>query len=261
MPFYKWWKLPHHITMNKFKRILVTAALLAATASGSAFAQSAYKNFGKALNLINADNKQYHFGFILGFNSMDFNIDQSGVIASDDGKVWYADVTSLGTGFTVGIISDLRLGEHFDLRFNPVLMFNDRTVHYVDEKGTTPENDIDVTVKSSIIDLPLLVKMRAQRMQNFKPYLVAGPAVTLDLSRSQDCNLLLKQMDYGVEFGVGCDIYLPYFKLAPEFKMFLGMNDMLDKDRPDIVGTREEKWQNAIEKLSSRIFTLTFNFE
>ncbi len=245
--------------MNKLKKILATAALLAATAGSNAFAQSAYKNFGKALNLINADNKQYHFGFILGFNSMDFNIAQSGVRATDDGKIWYADVTSIGTGFTVGIISDLRLGEHFDLRFNPVLMFNDRSVHYVDEYGIA--NGDDVIIKSSIIDLPLLVKMRAQRMQNFKPYLVAGPAVTIDLARSQDCNLLLKQMDYGVEFGVGCDIYLPYFKLAPEFKMFLGMNDMLDKDRPDIVGTREEKWQNAIEKLSSRIFTLTFNFE
>lgn len=236
--------------------------MLVATAGTGAYSQSAYKNFGKALNLINADNKPYHFGFILGFNSMDFNIDQSGVIAEDDGKVWYADVTSIGTGFTVGIISDLRLGEHFDLRFNPVLMFNDRTVHYVNNKGTLkPEDEVDVVVKSSIIDLPLLVKMRAQRMQNFKPYLVAGPAVTIDLSRSQDCNLLLKQMDYGVEFGVGCDIYLPYFKLAPEFKMFYGFNDMIDKNRPDIIGTSEEKWQNAINKLTSRIFTLTFNFE
>ncbi|MBQ4034772.1 MAG: PorT family protein [Paludibacteraceae bacterium] len=244
--------------MNRVKRAFVAAVVFAITASTSAFAQSAYKNFGKALNLINADNKQYHFGFILGFNAMDFDISQSKVTA-DDGKIWYADVTSLGTGFTVGIISDLRLGEYFDLRFNPVLMFNDRTVHYVDQKGkAAPE---DVIVKSSIIDLPLLVKMRAQRMRNFRPYLIAGPAATIDLSRSQDCNLLLKQLDYGVEFGVGCDIYLPYFKLAPEFKMFMGFNDMIDKDRPDLVGTSNEKWQNAINKLTSRLFTLTFNFE
>lgn len=244
--------------MNKLKRIFVTAALLAATASTSVFSQSAYKNFGKALNLINADNKQYHFGFILGFNSMDFDIAQSNV-ADKDGKIWYPDVTSFGTGFTVGIISDLRLGEYFNLRFNPVLMFNDRTVCYRDPKGNpAPE---DIIVKSSIIDLPLLFKLRAQRMQNYRPYLVAGPAMTLDLSRSQDCNLLLKQMDYGVEFGVGCDVYLPYFRLAPEFKMFLGFNDMLDKDRPDLVGTDNEKWQDAINKLTSRIFTLTFNFE
>lgn len=244
--------------MNKIKKILLSVALLFACGT-SVYAQNAYKNFGKALNLVNADNKQYHFGFILGFNSMDFNIDQSKVVAPDDGKIWYGDVTSLGTGFTVGIISDLRLGEYFDLRFNPVLMFNDRTVHYVDDAGNPAEED--VTVKSSLIDFPLLVKMRAQRMRNFRPYIVAGPAMTLDLGRSQDCNLLLKALDYGVEFGVGFDIYLPYFKLAPELKMFYGFNDMLNKDRTDLIGSQDEKWQNAIYKLTSRLFTFTFNFE
>lgn len=243
--------------MNKFKKILLVASALCLSASASQ-AQNAYKNFGKALNLINADNKQYHFGFILGFNAMDFNIAQSNLPASD-GKIWYADVTGLSSGFTVGIISDLRLGEYFDLRFNPVLMFNDRTVHYVDQTGTPAEEDI--AVKSSIIDFPLLVKMRAQRMHNFRPYLVAGPAATLDLGRSQDCGLLLKALDYGTEFGVGCDIYLPYFRLAPEFKMFLGFNDMINKNRPEIIGTSDEKWQNAINTMTSRMFTFTFNFE
>lgn len=211
------------------------------------------------MNLINVDNKQYHFGFILGFNAMDFNVAQSNAVAKDDGKVWYADVVSMGSGFTVGIITDLRLGEYFDLRFNPVLLFNDRVVHYVDDKGQPAMED--VTVKSSVIDFPLLVKMRAQRMHNFRPYLVAGPAMTLDLGRSQDCNLLLKAIDYGAEFGFGFDVYLPYFRLAPEIKMFYGFNDMLDRDRPDIIGTTDEKWQNAINKLTSRMFTLTFNFE
>lgn len=245
--------------MNKILKTALIALAALTLGAHAALAENAYKSFGKALNLINADNKQYHFGFILGFNMMDVNIAHSNLVAPDDGQVWYADQTSLNSGFTVGIISDLRLGEHFDLRFNPVLMFNDRTLHFVDATGTPAEEDI--TIKSSIIDFPLLVKMRAQRMQNFRPYLVAGPAATLDLGRSKDCDLMLKAFDYGVEFGMGCDVYLPYFRLAPEFKMFLGMNDVLDKDRPDIVGTSQEKWQAAIDKMTSRIFTLTFNFE
>ena len=218
-----------------------------------------YRDFGHTMNLRNADNKTYHFGFILGFNTMDFNIDESGLKAADDGKVWFADVNSISTGFTVGMISDLRLGEYFNLRFNPVLLFNDRKVTFVAADGTpAPE---DITVKSTMIDFPLLVKARAQRMGNFRPYLLAGPAVTLDLGRSRDADLLLKALDYGVEFGFGCDVYLPYFKLAPEIKMFYGFGDMLDTDRPELEGTRNIKWQNAIEKLTSRLFTLTFNFE
>jgi hypothetical protein len=214
--------------------------------------------FGHVRNLINADNKLYHFGFILGLNAMDFNPSQSGAIATDDGKRWYGDVTDFGTGFTVGIISDLRLGEYFNLRFNPVLLFNDRKLHFVDEDGNPGE---DADVKSDIIDFPLLVKMRAQRMGNYRPYLLCGPAATIDLGRSKDCNILLKQMDYGIEFGFGCDIYLTYFKLGPEFKMFLGMNNMLDTDRPDLEGSKQMKYTQALSKLTSRMFTLTFNFE
>ncbi len=226
--------------------------------STSLAAFSQYGHFGTVRNLVHADNKLYHFGFILGFNSMDFNVAQSGVVAPDDGKIWYSDVDSWKTGFTVGIIGDLRLGEYFNLRFQPVLDFNDRTLHFVTDDGSDSR---DVVVKSTIIDFPLLLKMRAQRMGNFRPYLLAGPAATLDLGGSTDCEVLLKDVDYGIEFGFGCDIYLPYFKLGPEFKMFLSSNDLLDTDRPELEGTKEEKFTKSIRKLTSCIFTLTFNFE
>lgn len=239
------------------KHILGTLLTLFACSLSVQAQMSGYKHFGTVRNLVNADNKSYHFGFILGFNAMDFNVYQSNT-PSDDGRCWYADQTGLNAGFTVGIISDLRLGEYFDLRFNPVLMFNDRVMSYVSEDGEVGE---DVTVKSSIIDFPLFVKLRAQRSGNFRPYLLAGPAATLDLGRSRDCSLLLKQMDYGIEFGFGCDIYLPYFKLAPEVKMFMGLNDMLDRDRPEISSPEEVRCTAAINKLTSRILTFTFNFE
>lgn len=244
--------------MNKIKLFLLALSALLPSAM-PCHALNGYKNFGSVRNLVHSDNKTYHFGFILGFNTMDFNIDQSGARADDDGKVWYADVTSMPFGFTVGIISDLRMGEYFNLRFDPVLHFNQRTVHYVANDGS--EAVEDPIVKSTIMEFPLLVKARAQRTGNARAYLIGGPAMTMDLGRSKDCGLLLKAMDFGIEFGVGVDLYLPYFKLCPEFKMFLGFNDMLDKDRPELEGTKEVKWQNAIDKLTSRMFTLTFNFE
>ena len=249
--------LSHKNIFSSFLKTLVAVAMMAVAADS--FADSPYKHFGKVRNLVNADNKSYHFGFILGFNTMDFSPYQSGAFAESRKQCLYADVTTLSAGFTVGIISDLRLGEYFDLRFNPVLMFNDRTLHFVYEDGSC--TDEDIAVKSSIIDFPLLVKMRAQRKGNFRPYLIAGPAATLDLGRSKDCDILLKAMDYGVEFGFGFDIYLPYFKLAPEVKMFYGLNDMLDRDRPELEGTESMKFTNSLNKLTSRILTFTFNFE
>lgn len=242
---------------NIIIKIAATLSMFVMAQTSSAL-DSGYKHFGTVRNLVNADNKQYHFGFILGFNAMDFNATQSNLIDEMSGKRWYADQTSLDAGFTVGIISDLRLGEYFDLRFNPVLMFNDRTLNLIAEDGESAEA---ISVKSSIIDFPLLVKMRAQRMGNYRPYLIAGPAATLDLGRSKDCPILLKTMDIGLEFGFGFDIYLPYFRLAPEVKMFLGFNDILNPDRPDLMDTPDMKYTNALSKLTSRILTFTFNFE
>ena len=72
----------------------------------SAFQMASARSFGQVRNLINADNKPYHFGFILGFNSMDFNVSHNGIV-DKDGNRWYADQTGLAVGFTVGIIFTL----------------------------------------------------------------------------------------------------------------------------------------------------------
>ncbi len=233
---------------------IVFSILLLCLAISNVFPQGNYRN---AQNLIHVDNKLYHFGFILGLNTMDFNISNSGVVDAD-GKIWYAEQTSLSTGFTVGIISDLRIFEFLNLRFTPVLLFGDRTLTFIDQdKG----NETNVVVKSSLIDFPLLLKFRGQRYGNYRPYLIGGVSATLDLGRQSENVIMLTQMDYGIEFGVGFDIYLPYFKLAPELKMFLGFGDVLERDRPEIQNIADLKYTNAITKLTSRLFILSFNFE
>ncbi|MDA3846512.1 MAG: hypothetical protein PF505_08200, partial [Vallitaleaceae bacterium] len=59
----------------------------------------------------------------------------------------------------------------------------------------------------------------------------------------------------------GCDFYLPYFKLAPEFKMCIGFNNMIERERPLIQNDKDLKYTDTILKLTSRRFVLTFNFE
>ena len=116
-------------------------------------------NYGRVQNLIHVDNKRYHFGFILGFNVMDFNITNAGIV-TDDGKIWYAEQTSLSPGFTVGIISDLRIFEFLNLRFTPVLLFGDRTLTFIDEDKNSEKS---IAIKSNLINFPLLLKFRGQR--------------------------------------------------------------------------------------------------
>ena len=214
--------------------------------------------FGSVQNLVHVDNKLYHFGFILGFNTMDFNVVNSGVKDERDGKIWFGDQTSYTPGFTVGIVSDLRIFSWLNLRFTPVLLFCDRTLTFIDQER---ENIKEVVVKSSLIDFPLGFKIRGQRIGNYRPYLLVGHNFTVDLSRQRENEIMLKAPDFGIEFGVGVDFYLPYFKLAPELKMFIGLSDMIEYDRPEITNRNDLKYTYAITKLTSRLFVLSFNFE
>jgi hypothetical protein len=223
-------------------------------------------NVGEVPNLVNSDNKSYHFGFILGLNSLDFNPFQSGEVL-EDGKIWYGEDINFEVGFSIGIISDLRLAEYLDMRFCPVLYFGERTLRFVDKDGNEREGG-DVSVKSNLISFPLLFKIRGQRARNVRPYFLGGFAGTVAVGRDKEAPIMLKATDYGPEIGFGFDIYLPYFKLCPEFKAFFGLSDVINRDRPDIASADDLKFSGGVaggkgvfSKLSSRIFAISFNFE
>lgn len=223
-------------------------------------------NVGEIPNLVNSDNKAYHFGFILGLNTMDFNPFQSGEVL-DDGKVWYGEDINFEVGFTIGMIADLRLAEYLDLRFTPELYFGERTLRFVDSEGEERDGG-DVSVKSNIISFPLLFKLRGQRARNVRPYFLGGFAATVAVGRDKEAPIMLKSTDYGPEVGFGFDIYLPYFKLCPEFKAFFGLSDVINRDRPDIANAKDLIYsggefggKGVFNKLTSRIFAISFNFE
>lgn len=221
-----------------------------------AMAQHAH---GRTNYQINADNRLYHFGFTLGLNMMDFN-PTNAAVADEEGNVWFGEDTRMSPGFSVGIVSDLRIFSWLNLRFCPLLMFNERNMRFFDAEGKE-SNLGTVVVESNLMEFPLTFKIRGQRKNNFRPYLLAGAALTIDMGRDSEATLMLKQIDYGVEIGVGCDFYLPYFKIVPEFKVYLGLGDVLNRNRPEIADITEMKYTNTLSKLTSRLFIFSFNFE
>lgn len=79
--------------------------------SSPAFAQFGIFSKDPIINKENFDKQRIHFGYYLGFNALDFKMDYNKLTegATVDGK----------TGFNVGIIGNLRITEHLDLRLNP----------------------------------------------------------------------------------------------------------------------------------------------
>lgn len=210
-------------------------------------------------NLPYADDRPIHFGFFLGLNTMDFGIDLSR-IPQDDGNVYLAEVSSLMPGFTAGIISDLRLNRYFNLRFSPSINFSERKLTYRIE-GDNSGNITKQNLLSIPLMLPLHIKYSAERIHNFRPYVLAGGGVYLEFGRDKERDILLKPFDYYVEFGTGCDIYFPFFKFAPELKFAIGFNNMLTPIPQRDPGGYDSKYSNALSKLTTKMLTLSFNFE
>ena len=226
-------------------------------------------------NLTTFDDKKLHFGFTLGINMVDLSFVHYNQIM-DNPKYSYetipgvefsptskirADISKLTPGFTVGIVTNLRLSESFDLRFLPGMSFSERKLVYnipVIDLNSTKNTDF-YSIKSTFLDFPLLVKYKAKRMNNQRPYLVAGGAYRIDISKTGKEDLVrLKPFSKSLEAGVGWDSYLQFFKLSTELKFSFGLDNVLDSSPG---GKQYKVYSSAFSRLSTNMFILSFHFE
>lgn len=209
-------------------------------------------------NLTDLDYKVFRLGFSLGTNYMDFGIKHSEMV--QDGKIYYADVAKLMPGFSVGLITDLRLHRYFNLRFTPSLLIGERNLSFKSYEVATGKFEKDKTLKlfSLPIDLPLYLRYSAERYGNFRPYIQLGAGTYFDLGRDEKTDVTLDLSDFYVSGGVGCDIYFKYFKLSPELKFNFGQTNILS---PKTSTTDNLIYTNALSELLSRMVVFNFNIE
>ncbi|WP_139279466.1 type IX secretion/gliding motility protein PorT/SprT [Tangfeifania diversioriginum] len=238
----------------------------------------------KVNHMTTFDDKLLHFGFTLGMNTLDFGIVHYNPIGSNPdfttppANTWYpdeeritgnhfvrADIEEVIPGFTVGIVSSLRLTRDLNLRFLPGLSFGERILTYnqlvVDYTTSGFSNrTYDYSVKSTFLDFPLLIKYKARRINNDRPYVIFGGAYRQDISRTGGEDLVrLTNGGFYAEIGAGWDHYFTFFRFSVEAKVSLGLNNQLG-DPPQ--GDNQRKYYtHAFESLRSNIFTLCFHFE
>lgn len=204
------------------------------------------------LNLENFDKQRVHWGYFLGFNTYDFKIDY---LETPDVDI----LVERSTGFNVGLVGNLRLHEHIDLRFEPGLYYSQRNLTFA---GFTKKLDAEREVRSTYIDFPLLVKFSSVRIGNIKPYLVGGVSATLNLasnSKSLDDNLQqrfrVNPWTQNYQIGFGIDLYLEYFKFSPSIRGVFGLNDELIRDNDP-----NSPWTGNIKSMQSRGIFVNFTF-
>lgn len=207
------------------------------------------------------DEDLYHFGFLLGANQMNFMVKPKPY--TEMGDSLYGVIPHSNLGFTVGIVSNLRLGNYFDLRFIPVLSFGDRKLEYLIKTDGVNIVPITKTVESALLDFPLEVKWKSQRVNNYRAYLLGGVKYSVDLAsnfkKRESSNdpdeyiVKIKQQDFALTLGVGFDFYLNYNKISLEYKTSFGMVNLNVPDGTIYTG--------GIDRLTSRMAQISITFE
>ena len=204
------------------------------------------------LNLENEDKALLNWGYFLGFNQYDFKFEYKNDLQDI--------LVDKSLGFNVGLIGELRLHEHLDLRFEPGLFYSTRTLGF---PGFSEENDAIREVKSTYINFPLLLKVSAKRIGNWKPFIVGGASTSLNLGSNEDSlddnssgTFRMKKQVFNYELGFGIDFYTEYFKFSPSIRGVFAITDELVPDNDP-----SSPWTGNIDALRTRGVFVNFTFE
>lgn len=203
------------------------------------------------------DQRRFHYGFFIGVHTQDIEFVNNGFV-TENGESWFMDVNEYLPGFQVGVLGEMYLHEFISVRLLPSLYFGDRKIVF---KEQTNGERRYTHLRSTYISSPVNFKFSAERVNNYRPYVVAGVSPIFNLSIRKQKEILTKMFDLQLELGFGCDIYLPFFKLIPEVKFSFGVIDIINKNRTDLTEKDLMKFTQSVDKATSRSISLVFYFE
>jgi hypothetical protein len=226
-------------------------------------------NFAKAQNWAQGiDDDNFNWGYSFQYISAEYKIwkkadwrtpfvDNSGVMVTDTLSALSSSPTA---GFAIGFVANRKITNNIDLRLTPSLVFSDRKLLYAYYTAAPVTKKIQATM----IELPLGIKLKSDRLMNFRAYMLGGLKYSIDMASGKKQNnanvtdemakfVNNKKSFLSYEAGIGCDFYFEYFKMSPEIKMSYSFKD--------IIAHENTAFANPIDKAKLRHFTFSLFFE
>lgn len=223
------------------------------------FSLLATKSFAqRELYLEEHDAKPYYFGITLSGSNTRFNADLHEYFLNQD-SVMVAEPLNSG-GFALGLLATARLTNRFEARFNPQLMFTERSLFYqLRYKDRELGEEVTKKVESVIVTFPVHLKFRSDRIGNFRVYMLGGGKLDYDLAsnakaRMADDMVKIDKIDYGIEAGFGFNFYFKSFIFSPEIKISHGLRNLHARDA-------NLKYSNVLDRLQSRMIMFSIHLE
>ncbi|CAN5640530.1 hypothetical protein BH10BAC2_BH10BAC2_29430 [soil metagenome] len=230
--------------------LLLIAACIAFSTTNAQF---------KEQNRPDHDYLPYYFGIYLAYNSTYLHPSKNYKFIQDD-SILTAEPGASG-GVALGFLATLRLNNRLELRLNPNLVIGGAKYFTYTLNHPQPGEPLEQkkTLPSSIFTFPVQMKFNSDRINNFRVYLLLDGYVATDLmanagNRNAEDLIKLKKNDYGIETGIGFNLYMKFVTLSPELKFSYGIPNLHARD-PDL------KYSSVFDKLQSRMITFSLNIE
>ena len=160
------------------------------------------------------DLRPFHFGISVGTHAQDLEFVNRGeqTVVAEDGTSSKQTITidqdRWDMGFNVGVLGEMRLSEHFQLRVAPTMYFGSRHIVLLNHSVVGPNGSLmeqRQNLKSVYIATPIDLIFAAPRFNNHRPYIMAGLTPAINLSGKSNDFVKLKRYDAFAEVGLGCD--------------------------------------------------------
>ena len=221
------------------------------------FTQAQFRNRDRQDRRQEQDSYQYSYGFYLNLNQFDYKLVLDPKYGMED-KVNLVQ-TKPTYSFGAGLIGRMRLNDNFDLRIEPGLQFVERELTF-----KTQSNDQIRRVKSTYVDIPIMLEIHADRWYNSRPYAAAGLNYMVNLqsnSNATDDNQqgIFRSTTHNFAWSAeaGIQFYFSRFKLTPAFRGTFAFNNEIVADN---AGT-PPYWTAAISTMQTRAFMFVLKFE
>jgi hypothetical protein len=235
------------------RKIFIVIALFGLISSAQAQVRQKRRHTIQTQNMPKYDRRLFHFGINLGMLMCGTAIRPIDDLRSLPDTI-YAVNPVWQPGFSMGIESNLRLAEHWDLRLTPTLSLASKVFEY-----DTPNGRKRFELPTTLIEFPLYIKFKSARLNNWRAYVIGGAKYVFDLSNkigaenASEYPIKLKPHDVTAEVGFGMDFYLPYFKFSTQVKASWGL--------VNLKYTENNIYNSAIDQVNSRSVYISFLFE
>lgn len=206
------------------------------------------------------DYRPFNLGFTMGMCVAHYDMTaQINQFDQSTGRVVYNVQQIPKPGVYLGLITNLKLADHWDLRFMPSVSLEERDfLFYLDSTTTNTDPVVRKKIESSNLNLPLAIKFKSDFYRNTRVWVMFGIQPSINLASTKkvrnDPELLkVQSFDNAVLASVGIDLYGEKLKLSPELRFTRGLKNLYVPDRT--------RFPRAISDLFSQLLVFNINFE